>query len=269
MKRRSSLSKSQPGPSPAAQAGSRSLAKGLELVERIVGAGRPMPLKDLAQEIGLGKASTLRLLRTLVDAGYIARDDSERYVPRREWPSAERQDTLHRLQAAARPHLEQLNAVYGETVALAFLFDDVIRVVDVVESRHPIRMSNHRGRILQPYASSLGKAIAAFQPADRVPVLLHTYGVFPLTPQTRTEFRRILEDLKEVRDCGCAWDRGETVPGGQCLGAPVRDSSGAVVAAISISMPRERFDDELEQTLPAVLRKSAAAISEALAAGGG
>jgi IclR family acetate operon transcriptional repressor len=269
MKRRSSLSEPSPRPAAAERAGSRSLAKGLDLVERIGAAGQPMTLKDLARAVGLGKASTLRLLRTLVGAGYIAKDDSDRYVPRREWPSAERQDTLHNLLAAARPHLENLSAVCGETVALAFLFEDIIRVVDVVESRHTIRMSNHRGRILQPYASSLGKAITAFQPPDRIPVLLHTYGVFPLTPQTRTEFRRIQEDLKEVRERGCAWDREETVPGGQCLGAPVRDSSGAVLAAISISMPRERFDAELEKSLPAVLKKSAAAISKALAAGSG
>lgn len=245
---------------------SRSLAKGLRLIEVLAASPAPMALKELAQEAGLGKASTLRLLRTLQTLGYLSRDEAEAYVTDREWPSAERHETLRRLAAAARPHLTRLSAQFGETVALAFLFDDVIRVVEVAESLHPIRMSNYKGRVLQPYASSMGKAITAFQAPQKIQALLHTYGVFPLTPQTLTDFRAILQDFEAVRKRGFAWDREETVPGGCCVGVPVRDGAGHVHAAMSISMPKERFTPELEKVLPPIMLEAAQAVSQTMAA---
>jgi IclR family acetate operon transcriptional repressor len=245
---------------------SRSLAKGLQLIEVLAASPTPLGLKDLASAAGLGKASTLRLLHTLQSLGYLGRDDSDAYVIDRDWPSAERHEALRRLTAAARPQLARLSAQFGETVAVAFLFDDVIRVVDVAESLHPIRMSNYKGRVLQPYASSMGKAITAFQAPLKIQALLHTYGVFPLTPQTLTDFRAILQDLEGVRERGFAWDRGETVPGGCCVGVPVHGGAGQVFAGMSISMPKERFTPELEKVLPPVMMEAAQAVSQAMAA---
>jgi len=229
---------------------SRSLAKGLKILEALATSVVPMPLKDLAELAGLGKASTLRLLRTLQATGYLERDQNENYSLGHEWPSATQQHLLRLVREAAIPVLHTINSQFGETVALAFLFDDLIRVVEVIESTHNIRMSNHKGGVLQPYASSLGKAIAAFQTADKAQELLYTYGIFRLTAATMTDFRAIQEDLALVRERGYAWDREETVPGGTCLGAPIRSPSGDVIAALSISMPKDRFTPELEALLP-------------------
>jgi len=250
--------------SAAAGLESRSLAKGLMIVEALASRDGAMALKDVAALIGLGKASTLRLLRTLQGLGYIHRDEHENYYCERVWPTVKQQMRLTALRQCAMPVLAQLNAELGETVALAFLFDDVIRVVEVIESTHHIRMSNYRGGILQPYASSLGKSITAFQTPELAQRLLYTYGIFALTPNTLTDFRAIQDDLAAVRERGYAWDREETVLGGMCCGAPIQLPGGEVFAALSMSMPKARFTKQIEEVLPKMMIDHANEVAKGL-----
>lgn len=252
------------GSQPASRQVSRSLAKGLHLLEIAASAAQPMPLRDLAAAVGLGKASTLRLLRTLQSTGYLVRDQNENYHSGRDWPFPMQNHLPRLLCASAAPILARLSVEFGESVALAFLFDDLVRVVDVIESTHHIRMSNFKGRILQPHASSLGKAIAAFQSPENMQRLLQTYGIFRLTPATLTDLRAIQEDLTEVRNRGYAWDREETVSGGMCVGAPIRTPDGEVFAALSISMPKDRFTEEFQQMLPERIKKDGEEVAEAM-----
>ena len=240
---------------------SRSLAKGLRILETLATAATPMSLKDLAEFAGLGKASTLRLLRTLLATGYLVRDRNEDYSLGQDWPSPLQHRTLALLRHCAVPVLNAINAEFGETVALAYLFDDLIRVVEVIESTHQIRMSNYKGGVLQPYASSLGKSVTAFQTPEKAQRLLYTYGIFRLTPATLTDFRAIQEDLADVRERGYAWDREETVPGGRCVGAPIRSPGGDVVAALSISMSKDRFTADLQALLPERIKAYAAQVT--------
>lgn len=260
MKRRST---SKTAPAAAAQE-SRSLAKGLQILESLARKGAPLNLRDISELIGLGKASTLRLLRTLLATGYLARDTNDNYELGRDWPSVQQQNRLRAVRELATPHLQGLNAELGETVALAFLFEDVIRVIEVIDGTHHIRMSNYRGGILQPYASSLGKSITAYQTPDLAQRLLYTYGIFSLTPNTLTDFRAIQDDLTQVRQRGYAWDREETVPGGTCIGAPIVCGNGEVFSSISMSMPKARFNKKLEELLPGMITDYAAAVAKAL-----
>jgi IclR family acetate operon transcriptional repressor len=160
--------------------------------------------------------------------------------------------------------MRAINAEFGETVSLAFLFDDLIRVIEVIESTHMIRMSNYKGGLIQPYASSLGKSVTAFQSAEKAQKILYTYGIFRLTPGTLTDFRAIQEDLAAVRERGYAWDREETAPGGTCVGAPVADPGGEVIGAISISMPTDRFSQELQALMPNHIKAAAEQITNAM-----
>jgi DNA-binding IclR family transcriptional regulator len=243
---------------------SRSLAKGLQIVESLSARPNPMSLRDIAAASGLGKASALRLLRTLQAAGYIQRDANDNYFIEHAWPSLKQHERLNTLRQFAAPFLARLNAELGETVALAFLFDDVIRVVEVMEGTHHIRMSNYRGGILQPFASSLGKSITAYQSPELAQRLLYTYGIFSLTPNTLTDFRAIQDELTSVKQRGFAWDREETVPGGTCCGAPIICQNGEVYSAVSMSMPKARFTKQIEELLPGMLKEYAADIAKAI-----
>ncbi len=73
---------------------SRSLAKGIQILEFMAGSSTPATLKDISDRIELGKASSLRLIKTLLVMGYLERDDSDNYSLGRDWPSPRQQQRL-------------------------------------------------------------------------------------------------------------------------------------------------------------------------------
>ena len=76
----------------------------------------------------------------------------------------------------------------------------------------------------------------------------------PLTPSTITDRTALLAELAEIRSRGYAYDRGESTVGLQCIAAPVRDATGHIVAAMSVSVPAPRFtNDRIPYLCTAVL----------------
>lgn len=242
----------------------RALAKGLEILDYLRERGAPASLTGLSEVAGLGKPSTLRILKTLQAAGWLTRDANDDYCLDRDWPARSSRSWLRNLTAAALLEMRKLNAESAETVTLAALFEDHIRVVEVLDSPQIIRMANYKSRILPPYASSLGKAITAFQTPDKIELLLQTYGAYRFTEKTSTDPRAIRRDLAETRERGFSCDDEETVMGGVCFGAPVQAGAGPVLAAISVSTPRQRLSGEARAATPKAVVAAAAAISRAI-----
>lgn len=243
---------------------SRALAKGLEILQLLSGE-QALSLTELCAAIGLGKASTLRLLQTLVSTGFVSREPGGVYSARgiRAAESADRSFVTSLIEAAEED-IQGLNSDLAETVSLAVLREDHIRVVRTVESPQHIRMSNYADRILAPYASSLGKAISAWQSPERLQVLLQVYGIYRTTDKTITDPILIRQEMARIRERGYAREYEETVPGGCCFGAPVAARGQPVLAAISISMPSSRLTPRLEKAAPELLVKTAARIGRKL-----
>lgn len=131
---------------------------------------------------------------------------------------------------------------------MAALFENHVEVLAVFESKQLMRMTNTPGRILPPNASSLGKAVTAFQPAGIGEKLVRSYGTHNFTPNTITE-----EDQKE------------SVTGGRCFAAPILRPNGTAIGAVSLSMPLIRFrGKDQRETILASVRKTAKAIETAL-----
>jgi len=243
---------------------SRALSKGIEIVELLSDTESPLSLRAIAEGIGLGKPSTLRLLQTLVNAGVIDTKGDGNYFPLRRFTAPQGSTWVDEVILAAREDMERLSAELAEAVTLAALFDDHIRVVSTIESRCEIRMSNYLSRILSPYASSLGKAIAAYQNPDCFHQLLQVYGVYRFTPKTITEPGMIREEMARTRDRGYSEEFEETVSGGCCFGAPIRVDD-RVRSAVSISLPVARFTPALESSLGDRVRLAAQRIEKKLA----
>ena len=224
---------------------SRALSKGVEIIELLSAADSPMQLGAIARQIRLGKPSTFRLLQSLVKSGVVGTSGSGEYHAIRRFTPIQESSWVTELIAAADEEMRRINAELAETVSLAALFEDHIRVVHTIESSREIRMSNYLSRILSPYGSSLGKAIVAHQSTPKLNNLFQVYGVYPLTKKTITEPGSIAEELARIRARGYSSEFEETVEGGCCFGAPVRTKEG-VRAAISVSMPIARFSEAVE-----------------------
>ena len=243
---------------------SRALAKGLRILEEMAILRGPASLGQLAVRVDLGKASTFRLLQTLISTGYVEQLDDQTYALNRPWTPALTHDWLRNLIAVARPEMGALNADLSETITLAVLMEDHIRVVDAIQSPQNVRVSNYRDRILAPYASSLGKAVAAYQTAERLQMLLHVYGIYATTENTITDPAMIRQEMAKTRDRGYSFEFEETVRGGCCFGAPIFTDEACVPAAVSVSLPTLRLTPALKEIIPQRLCAAARRISESL-----
>ncbi len=224
-----------------------------------------MSLNELTLRIGMAKTSLFRILHTLEVSGYLERDPAGLYRA----PAALRPASGHlqqRLVEIAMPRMKALNREFRETISLAMLFENHIEVVATVESTQLIRMGNTVGRILPPHASSLGKAITAFQPEERRESLMRSYGLHRFTAHTITDEVELKQELERVRQSGRSLDAEESALEGSCFGAPIRGVDDAVIGAISLSMPKMRLRSDAERDrIITAIERAAAEISHDLA----
>lgn len=220
---------------------SRAAAKALQILEFLRTQEEPVSLVDIARRIGLTRASTFRLLRTLEVSSYLTVNAMGMYAFVPEFGSGVPTQLPMRIVKSATPEIREVSRELKETVSLAVLFENRSEVVAVVESNEMIRMSNVVGHILPPNASSLGKVITAFQSQARREKLLRSFGVYRFTEHTITEPASLDQEFEQIRNTGFARDREETVYGGNCFGVPIFSPSGSVVAAISTSIPKMRL----------------------------
>lgn len=232
---------------------SRAVAKAFEALE-LIGKKGPMTLGELSAELHLGKPSAMRLAHTLEGLGHASRDESGRYQAR-ERRAAD-------LVAAGSPVLQRLNEQFQETVSMAALFGNRSEVILVFESPHLVRMGNVVGRILPPHASSLGKAITAFQDDDVRARLLRSYGTTPVTARTLTGEEDLRKNYAVIRKNGYAEDREESAAGGVCFAAPIIGDGDWAIGAISMSIPKMRLGDE--KRVIAAVRRAARTIGNNL-----
>lgn len=231
---------------------SRAVEKAMLALEGIRRSPQPLSLAEVSAVLGLTKASAFRLLYTLETLHYLCKTEDGRYFA---------QTDHHKLVRQGREPLERLSMEFCETASMAALFENHIEVVLVFESPQLMRMGNTTGRILPPNASSLGKAITAFQPPEIAEKLVRSYGTHYFTPNTITDEIALWDEFALIRERGFAEDLEESTTGGRCFAAPILRENGYAVGAVSLSMPMIRFrGEEQRKSIVHAVRETARAI---------
>jgi len=247
---------------------SKAVARALDVLDCFSDRRPHLSLKEIARLVPMPESSLFRILVTLEARGYLEQNPDGSYQLAPKMLFGRLHDRAERLRQVARPYLQRLATRFDETASLAYLFVDKIQALDTVESLQTIRFTNTPGRVLPPHCSSLGKAITAFQPLDRMERILEVYGLFRRTEKSITDRRALLAEFEEIRRSGYACDREESVPGGICFGAPVRAGDAPVVASVSISVPVVRLTPEREAEMIEAVRQTGREIALALEAAG-
>ena len=161
----------------------------------------------------------------------------------------------------SEPILEEMAEKTGETVHLAVPSGSEVVYIAKVESRHTLGMFSHIGTRLPIRCTALGKSILAFSGPDLI------QAVFSEPPQSRTpntipSNEALREELVLIRTQGFAVDNEENEVGICCVGAPILDYTGRAIAAMSISGPCDRMDQERCIQLGPVLREAVLKISK-------
>jgi DNA-binding IclR family transcriptional regulator len=93
----------------------------------------------------------------------------------------------------------------------------------------------------EPYCSALGKALLSGLSEEQMDDFLRDGDLVALTPQTITDRRRLTAEIEDIRHRGFAIDDREVYPAICCIGAPIRDPNGQVIAAISLAETSTRL----------------------------
>jgi IclR family transcriptional regulator, KDG regulon repressor len=168
------------------------------------------------------------------------------------------------LREICRPFLARIMNETKETVHLAVLDENQVLYLDKVEGPHALRMPSRVGRHIPTYCTSLGKAMLSCLDEQEVKGILGKQPFTAYTANTVRNVEQLLADVRAVHKRGYAVDNEEIEIGLRCVGAPIRDHTGAMVGAISAAAPSARLAEKKIPRVGRLVMAVAEEISEQL-----
>jgi IclR family transcriptional regulator, KDG regulon repressor len=168
------------------------------------------------------------------------------------------------LREICRPFLARIMSETKETVHLAVLDENQVLYLDKVEGPHALRMPSRVGRHIPTYCTSLGKAMLSCLDEKEVKGILGKQAFTAYTANTVKNVEQLLADVRAVHKRGYAVDNEEIEIGLRCVGAPIRDHTGAMVGAISAAAPSARLAEKKIPRVGRLVMAVAEEISEQL-----
>lgn len=231
----------------------------LSLVAQAPGLG----VTELSKRSGITKARAFRLLSTLEERGFVQRQTEGAIY------QLGRSALLIGMAAVSQVSLVRQAGKYLEALGKRFNENVQVRVRDGLETvcvarwecTHDLRIHTSVGSKRPLHAGASGKLLLAFAPDDIAEEVLG--GDLPKFTATTLSRTKLQQDLARIRKQGHAMSRGEVAPDVISVAAPVRDGSGQVIAAISISAPASRAQDD-GASFAAPLMEAAHALSAEL-----
>lgn len=222
--------------------GVQSVHRALELVEIVAAHGGHLAIGEIATACDIPLPTIHRLLRTLVDRGYMRQLPNRRYaLGFRLVPLGASASSM--VGADTDRVLAGLVDALGETANLAILAGEHAEYVAQVPSRHSMRMFTVVGRRVELHCTGVGKALLAQLGDDRVRGVVHRIGLPRHTAHTHVTEASLLEDLTAIRARGYAVDEQEQEDGVRCVAVHVGAPMSAM--AVSVSGPVTRITDDM------------------------
>jgi IclR family acetate operon transcriptional repressor len=247
-------------------AGTQSLDRALQVLLKI--ADEPPPGLSLAacsSILGYSKATTQRMLRTLVARNFLSYNEELGVYALGVANAQLGSEYLHRLdlRRVALPEMRALVDDTGETAHLGIVTGEDVVYIELVDSPHPVRIFSRVGAAVPAYATAIGKAILACMGPDVA--ARHLPDVLtPRTANTLTERAALDDALTLTRERGYAIDDQENRTGIRGYAAPIFDHTGSIVAAVSIGGPADRVNASMDVELGAAVTECARTISHLL-----
>jgi DNA-binding IclR family transcriptional regulator len=234
------------------------------VIEATAANGGSATLAEITRRTALPRSTAHHLLRALVEFGYLVQDgDARAYaLAPKLFRLTGRTWTGEQLAEIAIPFLNELSRRTGEGTSLAILRNGVVTVVAKRDPEGPVRVVQEVGATRPIYCTAVGKALAAWLPADELDRIIGRTLFEPKTPKTITAPAAFRRELARIRATGFAIDNEEHIEGIRCIATPVRDHTGEVCASLCVVGPKSRLPQrrlgELRQSLTSVATDLAA-----------
>jgi DNA-binding IclR family transcriptional regulator len=242
----------------------QSAERSFAILECVGAAENPVPLAHVARATGLNRATAYRLLAVLTRMGWIHKDtaDGTYTLGYKVFALGRRKSQLGTITHHAQPFIRRLAWDLRETVHLAALEGPQVLYCDKVEPPEGHPVTTAIGMRLDAHATGVGKAVLAWLDPGEVRELFGQHAPHVHTARTISSIDALIRELAVIRKQGYATDEGEMIPGLNCVAAPIMNSVGRAVLAVSVSGPASRFDGKRMSRLAARLVATANEISE-------
>jgi IclR family KDG regulon transcriptional repressor len=215
---------------------------------------------ELSKSLNFPKSSVHEIISTLLESGILEKDsDRNRYsLGLKLFELGKQAQTNLEISKIAIPSLRGLHEQLDETVYLTVLDGKEVLYIECFESTKRLRTYSVIGIRAPLHCTAVGKAILAYLDEGDMEEVIQSMGMPKFTENTITDRQGLNREMQKIRDCGFAIDDMEHEAGVCCVGAPVRNHTGKVVASISVSGPSQRMtSSRIEEIAPLVMDRAA------------
>ena len=218
----------------------RSVTRALDVLIVVAELGEA-DLTGVARAAGLHPTTTLRLLESLRSRGFVRQRRGLYEIGPRAFEIGSTFLNRVSLPREAQGLVEELATRLNETANLGVLMDGEVLYLAIAQAQRELGIQASPGGRHPAHCTALGKMMLAHLHWHEVEEILAEHPPVEATPSTLVDPEALRRELGRVAQQGYAVDAEERTPGVVCIAAPIRDLTGAVVAAISISGPRLRL----------------------------
>src|SRR5258706_1664171 len=239
-----------------------SLARGIAVIRGFTQQKRRLTISQLSQRTGIPRAAVRRCLYTLAQLGYVNASEGKDFtLSPRILSLGHAYLSSTPMSSAAQPLLDRVSDVLHESSSIALLEgDEILYVARSSTNRRIMSVDLGLGTRLPAYCTSMGRVLLAYLAPAEQDAYLERVRIIRYTPRTITAPDKLRRELDGVRRAGYAIVDQELEIGLRSIAVPVRDHTGAVVAAMNIGTHASRVSlAAMEKTF---LRELSSAASE-------
>lgn len=242
------------------------MARALRILEGVAKSPAGLGVREAARIAELKVPTAHGLIKTLAAEGYLCQEEGTgKYgLGHKCFLLAGACRRSRVLLGVAVPHMERLASETGETILLA-----MIRGRNIVWASHalgtrPLVANLEDYPPPDSYETVTGRTLLAFLPPDRLDAFVRAHPISESSGEQICSRSDLSAELEKIRECGYSMIRRRRADSLSAVAAPIRNHTGAVAAAMGVSMPSPRFRDPHFSAVLNGVREAAAVVSAEL-----
>ena len=234
----------------------KSLAKAVMVLEAFTNGQPELGVTEISQMLHLQKSTVHNIVSTYESLGYLVqnKETSKYYLGVKLLRFSYIINNHMGFHKFFLPYMKKIAEKLNETVFMGIPHDGEVLYMEAQVPAGTMISRNILGERAPMYCTGLGKAMLAFLPEkerqQHIPKKFTRY-----TENTILSEEELLGDLQKTRERGYAIDNMEHEYGVKCFAVPIFGNDGHVIAAISVSGPSLRFDDNSIQKNAEILEQ--------------
>lgn len=243
----------------------KSLYKALKILECFTVQKPELGVTEISEMLGLYKSNVHNIISTFEKAGFIEKNlENGKYrLGLKILELAHVISTNMSFRSIILPYMQQIANQANEIVYLAIPHEGQVLYLDAAFPQNSLPTRSMLGETAPMYCTGIGKAMLAYLPLETIEIII-SGGLQKFTENTVISKDELLAELGRIKERGYAIDNMEHEYGIKCVGMPIRDQRGRVLAGLSISGPSLRFDDEKIEYFAQLLRENITLIQKRL-----